>query len=278
MSVGAFPHEDEDSKTDEGFDTRYSYDWALDFEPMRESLEFENYHVNIYRRARQRTLNLRVKGDGSLSVSCARGVSKREIFGFILEQEDFIRKCLKQIAEHKLKFPTKKFESGERFLLEGVHLPLQIVWGWSERIRVSHDAVEIEMIAPLTSNPEDRKKALFNYYKKLARPVLLDRTRFWARQMGLIPRSISVRGQTTRWGSCTSRGDLNLNWKLIAVPFHVLEYVLIHELAHLKHMNHSDAFWSLVREHCPDFKSAKRWLREHEPELNNQFQKNTIPL
>jgi predicted metal-dependent hydrolase len=278
MDVGAPTSNGDGSFKGEGFGTRISYESTLEFEPMRETVRFEEYHVEIYRRARQRTLNLRVKSEGRLSVSCARGVSKREIFGFISEQRDFIHRCLKDLAEHRRRFPLKKFESGEKFLFEGVRLELQIVWGWNERIRVSRNPHVLEMVAPLTSTREDRKKALFNYYKKMAKPVLLEGVRDLAERMDLYPRSVSIRGQTTRWGSCTSRGDLNLNWKLIAVPFHVLEYVLIHELAHLRHMNHSEKFWALVEKHCPDFKSAKRWLREYEPELNSQFQKNTNPL
>ena len=86
--------------------------------------------------------------------------------------------------------------------------------------------------------------------------------------MDLYPRQVTIRGQKGRWGSCSSRGALSLNWKLISAPAFVLDYVVIHELAHLAHMNHSAAFWRLVAAHCPDYKRARRWLDDHQIELN----------
>jgi predicted metal-dependent hydrolase len=240
---------------------------------MTELLRFKNYELVIRRRARQRNLNLRVRRDGVLSVSCAIGVPRYEIFKFIGEQENFIQRALHEYALERAKFPPKKFETGEHFLFLGERLPLQMVWSWNERIRVAHSEAEIEMTAPLTSSVEERKAALFKYYRKLAKSALIDEVHALSLKMGLRPSAVSVRGQKTRWGSCSSRGELSLNWKLMAVPPSVREYVLVHELAHLRHMNHSPKFWALVAEHYPNFKNAKRWLREHEAELGIQFQK-----
>jgi predicted metal-dependent hydrolase len=89
--------------------------------------------------------------------------------------------------------------------------------------------------------------------------------------MDLAPRSFAVRGQTTRWGSCSARGQISLNWKLMAAPLEVIDYVIVHELAHLVHMNHSRRFWDLVGRFHPDWRSAKAWLSRHEPEINSQF-------
>jgi predicted metal-dependent hydrolase len=221
---------------------------------MTELLRFKNYELVIRRRARQRNLNLRVRRDGVLSVSCAIGVPRYEIFKFLGEQENFIQRALHEYALERAKF-------------------LQMVWSWNERIRVAHSEAEIEMTAPLTSSVEERKAALFKYYRKLAKSALIDEVHALSLKMGLRPSAVSVRGQKTRWGSCSSRGELSLNWKLMAVPPSVREYVLVHELAHLRHMNHSPKFWALVAEHYPNFKNAKRWLREHEAELGIQFQK-----
>jgi predicted metal-dependent hydrolase len=74
---------------------------------------------------------------------------------------------------------------------------------------------------------------------------------------------MQVRAQRTRWGSCSRRGGLSFNWRLVQAPPEVLDYVVVHELAHIVHPNHSTAFWMLVHAHCPDYPAHKRWLRRH---------------
>ena len=81
--------------------------------------------------------------------------------------------------------------------------------------------------------------------------------------MGVTYGRISIREQKTRWGSCSSAGNLNFNWRLIFAPEEVLDYVVVHELAHRKEMNHSKAFYAVVESVLPDYKSSRRWLREH---------------
>ena len=91
----------------------------------------------------------------------------------------------------------------------------------------------------------------------------------WSSVMGLVPTKLSVRDQRTKWGACSSRGTVTFNWRLIMAPPAVLEYVVIHELAHLKELNHSSRFWAIVREYCPDYAAHKRWLRANERHLKD---------
>ena len=107
--------------------------------------------------------------------------------------------------------------------------------------------------------PEAEKK----YYRNLAREVLGARTGYYARKMGVTYGRISIREQKTRWGSCSSAGNLNFNWKLILAPPEVLDYVVIHELCHLKEMNHSKAFWDEVEKVMPEYETYKLWLKEN---------------
>lgn len=78
---------------------------------------------------------------------------------------------------------------------------------------------------------------------------------------------ITIRDQKTRWGSCSARGTLSFNWRLMLAPPAVLDYVVVHELCHLTHMNHSKAFWALVESVCPDYRAHRKWLKEHGQEL-----------
>lgn len=96
-----------------------------------------------------------------------------------------------------------------------------------------------------------------------ARPVLQNTLDKAARRMGVEYGRLSVRNQRTRWGSCSSRRTISLNWRLVMAPPEVLDYLCVHELAHLSHMDHSAKFWSLVEQHCPDYRVHERWLREN---------------
>ena len=111
--------------------------------------------------------------------------------------------------------------------------------------------------------PEAEKK----YYRNLAREVLGARTGYYARKMGVTYGRISIREQKTRWGSSSSVGNLNYNWKLVLMPPGVLDYVVVHELAHRREMNHSAAFWKVVATWMPDYKKYRKWLRDN----GNQF-------
>lgn len=111
--------------------------------------------------------------------------------------------------------------------------------------------------------PEAEKK----YYRNLAREVLGARTGYYARKMGVTYGRISIREQKTRWGSCSSVGNLNYNWKLVLMPPGVLDYVVVHELAHRREMNHSAAFWKIVATWMPDYRKYRKWLRDN----GNQF-------
>lgn len=112
------------------------------------------------------------------------------------------------------------------------------------------------------------QRALVRFAEGEARLHLAERIRHWSAKMGLYPTGISFRKQKTRWGSCSSNGHISLNWKLIFAPEAVIDYVVIHELAHLRHQNHSPAFWQLVEQYDPEAQRHRRWLRAHQNETH----------
>ena len=96
-----------------------------------------------------------------------------------------------------------------------------------------------------------------------ARAAIESRVAHWAPLVGVRPRRVSVRDARTRWGSCSAQGSLSFSWRLSLAPVEVLDYVVVHELAHLHELNHSKRFWDHVRRHCPEHKERRRWLREN---------------
>lgn len=108
-----------------------------------------------------------------------------------------------------------------------------------------------------------RKAILEENYKKMAKDILKKRLDYYCEIMGVEYTALSVRNQKTRWGSCSSKRSISLNYKLIFAPMSVMDYVIVHELCHLLEMNHSKAFWNQVERVLPDYKVAKKWLREN---------------
>ena len=101
------------------------------------------------------------------------------------------------------------------------------------------------------------------FYRRAARKKIIERTAWYAKLMGVTYGRISIRAAKTRWGSCSGEGNLNFHWKLILMPPEILDYVVVHELAHRKQMNHSSLFWAEVEKVLPDYKARRAWLKEN---------------
>lgn len=104
-------------------------------------------------------------------------------------------------------------------------------------------------------------------YIENARAVFTQKVSYYANLMGVTYGRITIREQKTRWGSCSSKGNLNFNWRLIFAPEYVIDYVVVHELAHRKEMNHSRAFYAVIEAVLPDYRIAQKWLKDHGHEL-----------
>jgi Predicted metal-dependent hydrolase len=110
----------------------------------------------------------------------------------------------------------------------------------------------------------DTKEALIKCYKEIAKDILPDRVHIYATKMNYEYNQIRIKSSKTRWGSCSSKKNINLNWALLMSPLNVLDYVVIHELCHLKEMNHSKKFWDLVKSYDPNYKKHIKWLKDHQ--------------
>ena len=109
----------------------------------------------------------------------------------------------------------------------------------------------------------DLRPVIQNHLRQLAAQELPPRVRELAIGQGVEVARISIRNQKSRWGSCSRRGTISLNWRLIQTPAFVRDYIILHELAHRRHMNHSDKFWQEVERMCPDYLVAERWLKQN---------------
>lgn len=137
-------------------------------------------------------------------------------------------------------------------------------------------AVKLEQNNLVVSLDSSRKKLsadeLEQWYRSQASKLINEKVRKYSQQMGLVYNRVVIRDQKSRWGSCSYRKNLNFNWRLIMAPEPVLEYVVIHELCHLKEMSHSKIFWNLVARYCPRWHELRDWLDNHCFELNASLQ------
>lgn len=119
----------------------------------------------------------------------------------------------------------------------------------------------------LTLRQKRQLVTLENRYRKAAKEYIPSRVFYFQKQIGVTPGKIVIRDQKTRWGSCSGNQTLSFNYRLMFAPPCILDYVIVHELCHIKHMNHSDSFWAEVEKILPDYKEKRNWLKQHGQEL-----------
>jgi predicted metal-dependent hydrolase len=215
-----------------------------------------SFEVHYVRSRRAPRYVLRLRPDGSVRVSMPMRGSKREA-------QRFVERCREWIRRQRRRELDKRhaWSDGAPLLLRGVptrvHVhpaaaSLRIVWG------------EVEARA---STFDEVKTALEGALRMRAARELPARVAAFAAALGLEVGRVTIRDQRTRWGSCSNAGTISLNWRLLQMPAAVADYIVLHELMHLKQPNHSRRFWALVAEVCPGYRDAERWLRRHTHDL-----------
>ncbi|MEP3346618.1 MAG: SprT family zinc-dependent metalloprotease [Litoreibacter sp.] len=200
--------------------------------------------------ARARRLSLRVSGiDGRVSLTLPRRASMGEAQDFLRAKEDWIRKHLSKQPDATLIAP------GAQIPVEG--RPRLIAETRTRTVKLMDDHI---LIPPGEDKAGARVRA---FLKTMARDRLVQASEKYSTNLGRPFGKISIRDTRSRWGSCTSEGNLMYSWRLILAPAHVLDYVAAHEVAHLAEMNHSAAFWNEVAQLMPDYEAPRRWLRTH---------------
>lgn len=174
-----------------------------------------------------------------------------------------------RVIQLKLAWIRAKLNARENRLLPAA-LPL-LEWGasalWLGESRTLQPALRAKLtdnrLYLCAANEQKIAPALMRFYQRSAKAYFAQRLSIWAQQMQLQPRQLILSSAKTRWGSCTSSGDIRLSWRLMQAPADVIDYVVIHELAHLAEMNHSARFWAIVAAVCPHWKRQRDWLKQH---------------
>ncbi|MGQ3327657.1 M48 family metallopeptidase [Halorubrum sp. FL23] len=164
--------------------------------------------------------------------------------------------------EYRENIPDRTFEAGETFPLLGTERELIIEPSQSHTITDTSIRLRKSTVEQSTV-----KQVLENTYRRKAREHFSERADLYAERMGIEYEKIEIRNQRTKWGSCSTTGTISLNWRLMMAPPDVVDYIVVHELAHLREPNHSSEFWSLVAEYDPEYEAHSDWLTEHSSRL-----------
>lgn len=213
---------------------------------------------------RSKSMKISINKQGQVIVTTPRFVPQFLIRKFVNAQEDWIAHHLKKLQDVK-----KNLEIGEdQVLLFGKAYQLKPELNPKKPIGVTREEDTL-IINPVSDNKTSITKTLDRFLKTVGSSFILKQTETWAKKMNTTYNNVSFKTQKTRWGSCSSQGNLNFNWRLVHTPPEVITYVIIHELAHRTHMDHSTKFWRLVAKFDPEYQKHRGWLKRQGMALND---------
>ena len=198
--------------------------------------------------------------DGLVEVRAPFKIEQKEIDSFILQKNSWINKKLS--LQKSIKKPTrKKFKNEENFQFLGKNLKLKITISENKKSYIDDKFIYLVLKNNKENFKEKIKEKLEIFFRETAKDIFKNKTLDEAEKIRVTPKKIIVRSYKRRWGSCSYKKDISYNWKLIMAPEKIIHYVVIHELCHLIHFNHSKDFWKSVGKILPDYKSSKEWLK-----------------
>ena len=211
----------------------------------------------VYRRhARARNYVMRLRADKTVVVTIPRGGAQKFARSFVESRKSWLEKQWRVLDSQK--GPPDVLRPGMDVLFRGSRETLSLF--------AAHPAPELllaDQRIPFNPDLGDVRPVVEKHLHRLAMEELPRRVLELAAQYECQVRRVVIRNQRTRWGSCSCHGAISLNWRLIQLPAHVRDYIIIHELMHLRHLNHSPRFWAEVEKSCPDYRTAEDWLKRH---------------
>jgi len=230
----------------------------------------------VVRSARRKTLSLQVK-QGKVLVRAPHYVDKKFISDLVQKKSAWL--SAKLIEQSQASQQCCHFNQGDQLLFFGQLVRLHISFASSaDTFFIEHSQEQPKLNVVLAKryisklNDEQLcriavKKHLERYFKQQAQTIILSRVSHYSELTQLKPQGIKIRQYNARWGSCNSKGEVSFNYLMMMLPDHVIDYIVVHELCHLRFLNHSVDFWQLVAKHFPNYLQAKQWLKDRQSQL-----------
>ena len=211
-------------------------------------------------KSKRKTLSLSINENAELIVRAPNQISNKKIEEFIIEKSKWINKN-KNLMQSRI---NEMNDSDSDYLFLGNIYPLIKVYEDPNKI----DFNGTEFITSI-ENQDKFKSSLKSWYKIKFKEIAIPRLNYFSDKYNLKINQVRFKNQKTLWGSCSSKNNINLNYLLVMAPMIVIDYVIIHELVHTVHKNHSENFWNAVEVIMPDYKKAKEWLNKNGYKLRN---------
>ncbi len=215
---------------------------------------------------RSRTLMLKIERDGRVVMHVPYRTSEREIEKFFQQKRTWVEKKLHEKEENiDTAGSERQYLTGERFLYLGQKYPLELreASGRRSSLALSHGVFYLE------KNHKKQGRDLFvQWYKERAREIFPERVNYYSKKFKLYPNDVKITGAKTRYGSCTVDNKLFFSFRLVMAPYPMIDYVIAHELVHIKIKNHSRRFWNYMEEIMPEYRQYKEWLKINSASLD----------
>ncbi len=221
------------------------------------TLQLAGKHIEytLKRSSKRRSIGLRIDDNG-LTVSVPLRATDSWLHSVLREKADWVVQKLDRWQAKKT--PPMQWIDGEKIPFRGEQFTLCIIPdSFGSKPQIHND--ELRLHVPSEANPQTIEKQVMQWYRREALRVFEECVEHYAPMLGVSPREVKLSSARTQWGSCTVRGVVRLNWQLVKMPLHLIDYVVVHELAHLVEMNHSPAFWRVVQSACPEY---AEWRKE----------------
>lgn len=220
-----------------------------------------DFRLEIKKTSRKKTISFIIKNN-IVRIIAPKTLSDIELESFINKKSNWIERTLRA-NKLKTKIVTKDFESGEQFLYLGKKYKLKFISDSNDLIKLKSGEIQVCINTLKFEDKKHRKKIVQNWFKEKALSFLTKMTLEIAQEIKLNPKLVKIRSYKSRWGSCNSKDVITYNWKLIMAPKSIIKYVVIHELCHIKYLNHSKKYWNEVAKYVPDYKYKKHWLNQN---------------
>ena len=222
--------------------------------------EISKIFYKVVRTSRKKTVAIKIQ-NGEVTILSPKRLSRNRIEGIVLKRSSWILRKLKE-AESAPVLENRSYISGEKFSYLGRNYSLKLITGCPPKVSLVADCIEVSC-----QKKEEIRPALTLWYKARAHDVLTLETEKRAAAMSLFPESVVIKEYKSRWGSCSSKGCISYDWRIIMAPRDVIIYLVIHELCHLRYLNHSIAYWEFLKKQLPEYKSSRSWLKSNSYQL-----------
>jgi len=231
-----------------------------------EQIQLAEFNIMVIR-SKRKSISLQIKPEGIL-LRAPLFSPRVMLKAFALSKIEWLRKHQERLKHSKATI-KRSYTSGEQWLLFGENITLDIQQGKTSQIQLHEETHQLEIIIGIRVKQQQPfiQKKLADFYKDIGHEYLTNIIHKYANAMNVEFNSFKIRDYKARWGSCSSQGDLSFNWRIFMAPKSVIDSVVVHELAHLKHFNHSPKFWRLVFSIYPDYDQQHQWLKDNQHQL-----------